>query len=104
MLDSNGFLKQESLDLAWNPVVIPSTGFVSPMGLGWFVQSHRGQRVVWHFGNVGSAYSSLLLKLPDQKITFILLANSDGLSATFQLPAGNVTKSLFATLFLRLVT
>ena len=37
-------------------------------------------------------------------MTFILLANSDGLSATFQLPAGNVTKSLFATLFLRLVT
>jgi len=74
------------------------------MGLGWFVQSHRGQRVVWHFGSVVNAYSSLLLKLPDQKITFILLANSDGLSATFQLPAGNVTKSLFATLFLRLVT
>jgi CubicO group peptidase (beta-lactamase class C family) len=103
-LDSNLILKQESLDLAWHPVVIPATGFVSPMGLGWFVQSHRNQRVVWHFGNVGNAYSSLLLKLPDQKITFILLANSDGLSATFQLPAGNVTKSLFATLFLRLVT
>lgn len=104
MLDSTLILKQETLDTAWNPFTIPATGFVSPMGLGWFVQSHRNQRVVWHFGNVGSAYSSLLLKLPDQKITFILLANSDGLSATFQLPAGNVTKSLFATLFLRLVT
>jgi len=104
MLDSTGTLRQETRDTAWNPVVIPTTGFVSPMGLGWFVQSHRNQRVVWHFGNIGNAYSSLLLKLPDQKITFILLANSDGLSATFQLPAGNVTKSLFATLFLRLVT
>ena len=103
-LDSNRTLRQETLDLAWNPFVIPTTGFVSPMGLGWFVQSHRNQRVVWHFGNVGNAYSSLLMKLPDQKITFILLANSDGLSATFQLPAGNVTKSVFATLFLRLVT
>jgi CubicO group peptidase (beta-lactamase class C family) len=104
MLDSpEGILHQETLDMAWNPVVTPA-GFVSPMGLGWFVQSHRGERVVWHFGNIGNAYSSLLLKLPDRKITFILLANSDGLSATFQLPAGNVTKSLFATLFLRLVT
>jgi len=107
-LDSNHILLQETLDAAWNPVVTPAgfvpAGFVSPMGLGWFVQSHRGQRVVWHFGNIGNAYSSLLLKLPDQKITFILLANSDGLSASFQLPAGDVTKSLFATLFLRLVT
>jgi len=102
--DPNGILRQETLDRAWNPFVIQTTGFVSPMGLGWFVQSHRGERVVWHFGNVGNAYSSLLMKLPDRKITFILLANSDGLSATFQLPAGNVTKSLFATLFLRLVT
>ncbi len=104
MLEPNAILHQETLDLAWNPFVIQATGFVSPMGLGWFVQSHRNERVVWHFGNVGNAYSSLFLKLPDRKITFILLANSDGLSATFQLPAGNVTKSLFATLFLRLVT
>lgn len=101
-LDANAILLQETIDKAWNPVKLGE--FVSPMGLGWFVQNHRGQRVVWHFGNIGNAYSSLLLKLPDQKITFILLANSDGLSATFQLPEGNVTKSLFAALFLRLVT
>ena len=103
MLDSNGILLQETLDTAWNPVA-SGVGLVSPMGLGWFVQSHNGERVVWHFGNIGNAYSALLLKLPERKLTFILLANSDGLSATFQLPAGNVTKSLFATLFLRLVT
>ena len=52
MLDSNAILHQETLDMAWNPVVTPA-GFVSPMGLGWFVQSHRGERVVWHFGNIG---------------------------------------------------
>lgn len=104
MLDSTAILRQETLDSAWNPVVVAPTQFVSPMGLGWFVQNYRSQRVVWHFGIIGNAYSSLLLKLPDQKVTFILLANSDGLSATFQLPLGNVTKSLFASLFLRLVT
>jgi CubicO group peptidase (beta-lactamase class C family) len=102
MLEPNGILQPETLDMAWSPVA--TSAGPSPMGLGWFVQSHRDQRVVWHFGNVVNGYSSLLLKLPDQKITFILLANSDGLSATFQLPSGNVTKSLFATLFLRLVT
>jgi CubicO group peptidase (beta-lactamase class C family) len=107
-LDARRILHQETLDLAWNPVRLGTDSLgndiFSPMGLGWFVQNHRGQRVVWHFGMIGNAYSSLLVKLPDQKITFILLANSDGLSNTFQLPAGNVTKSLFAALFLRLVT
>ena len=102
-LDSAVLLRQETLDVAWNPLITPR-GFVSPMGLGWFVQSHRGERVVWHFGLIGNAYSSLVVKLPDRKVTFILLANSDGLSAAFQLPSGNVTRSLFATLFLRLVT
>ena len=102
-LDSTVILRQETLDTAWNPLITPG-GFVSPMGLGWFVQSHRGERVVWHFGMIGNAYSSLVVKLPDRKLTFILLANSDGLSAAFQLPSGNVTRSLFATLFLRLVT
>ena len=102
-LDSTLILRQETLDQAWNPVITPQ-GIVTPMGLGWFVQSYRGERLVWHFGLIGNAYSSLVLKLPERKLTFILLANSDGLSAAFQLPAGNVTKSLFALLFLRLVT
>lgn len=102
-LDSTVFLRQETLDMAWIPLTTPR-GFVSPMGLGWFVQSHRGERVVWHFGLIGGAYSSLVVKLPDRKLTFILLANSDRLSAPFQLSSGNVTRSLFATLFLRLVT
>jgi hypothetical protein len=88
---------------AWTPAA-ERNGIVSPMGLGWFVQTYRGERVVWHFGNVPNAYSSLVLKLPDRKVTFILLANSDGLSAPFQLTKGDVTRSLFASLFLRLTT
>lgn len=103
-LDSNVILEQESLDAAWNPFVVTPTNYVSPMGLGWFVQNQRGERVVWHFGLIPNAYSSLLLKLPERKLTLILLANSDGLSAPFQLSDGNVTRSLFAALFFRLVT
>jgi CubicO group peptidase (beta-lactamase class C family) len=73
-----------------------------PTGLGWFVQNYRGERIVWHFGLVPDAYSSLILKIPSRRITVILLANSDGLSAPYQLQLGDVTRSVFATLFLRL--
>jgi CubicO group peptidase (beta-lactamase class C family) len=100
---AGSLLLSETLAAAWNPVADRS-GQPTPMGLGWFVQFHRGERVVWHFGNVPNAYSSLVLKLPAKKITLILLANSDGLSNAFQLPAGDVTRSLFATLFLKLTT
>jgi CubicO group peptidase (beta-lactamase class C family) len=95
-------LLQETLDAAWTPAAGRSGGAL-PTGLGWFVQSYRGERVVWQFGYIPNAYSSLVLKLPDRHLTFILLANSDGLSAPFQLEQGDVTRSLFATLFLRLV-
>ena len=102
-LDRQVLLREETLAAAWHPAA-DRNGTPSPMGLGWFVQYFRGERVVWHFGYVPNAYSSLILKLPDRKLTFILLANSDGLSAPFQLQAGDVTRSVFAALFLRLTT
>lgn len=73
-----------------------------PTGLGWFVQNYNNQAVVWQFGIVPDAYSSLLVKLPNRRLTFILLANSNGLSAPFSLENGDVTASLFARTFLRL--
>ena len=86
-----------TLNSAWN-----RAGASVPTGLGWFVQSYNGQRLVWHFGIARDAYSSLILKVPDKDLTFILLANSDALSAPYSLENGDVTKSLFATVFLKL--
>lgn len=86
-----------TLNSAWN-----RAGTSAPTGLGWFVQSYNGQRLVWHFGIAKDAYSSLILKVPDKDLTFILLANSDALSAPYSLENGDVTKSLFATVFLKL--
>jgi CubicO group peptidase (beta-lactamase class C family) len=73
----------------------------APTGLGWFVQTYNSQKVVWHFGNIPNAFSSLMIKIPERNLTLILLANSDGLSAPFALERGDVTASLFARLFLR---
>jgi CubicO group peptidase (beta-lactamase class C family) len=76
-------------------------GLPLPTGLGWFVQSYRGEPIVWQFGLVRGGYSALILKAPNRGLTFVLLANSDGLSAPYDLERGDVTASLFAQLFLR---
>lgn len=102
-IDSEILLLNETLAEAWRPVT-SRAGASLPTGLGWFVQTYRGERVVWQFGAVANAYSSLIIKLPARQLTFILLANSEGLSAPFQLDKGDVSRSVFATLLLRIAT
>ena len=90
-------LESATLSRAWEPA-----GSM-PTGLGWFVQRHNGERVVWHFGLARDAYSSLIIKVPSRDLTLILLANSDGLAGpTYNLSNGDVSSNLFASLFLRL--
>jgi CubicO group peptidase (beta-lactamase class C family) len=94
-------LTPESLALAWSNVV-STTGQPLPTGLGWFVQTYNGERVVWSFGSIANASSALVLHVPSRKLTLVLLANSDGLNTAGSLGAGDVTVSPFARLFLRL--
>ena len=81
---------------------LSSSGEALPYGLGWFVQEHAGVKLVWHYGYQPGAYSSLILKAPEQELTLILLANSDGASADFDLGAGDLFSSPFAASFLEL--
>ena len=97
-LSDGVLLQRETLQASWT-----RAGAGAPTGLGWFVQAYNGEPVVWQFGQVKDAYSSLMLKVPNRRLTLILLANSDGLSAPFSLEKGDVTASLFATTFLRLL-
>src|SRR5262249_52757985 len=97
---SSGFLlSPASRNLSWTQTFAGAVPM--PTGLGWFVQGYNGQPIVWQFGLIADAYSSLIVKVPNRGLTFILLANSDGLSAPFALSAGDVTSSLFARLFLK---
>jgi CubicO group peptidase (beta-lactamase class C family) len=98
-LDAGAIVNRRTLnDHAWQRQ--PS----SMMGLGWFVQRVTGnRRVVWHFGNAPGAYSSLLIKVPDEGVTLILLANSEGLTANFPLAKGDVMVSPFARIFFALL-
>jgi CubicO group peptidase (beta-lactamase class C family) len=99
-LDRHWLLRRETQEQAWRPAV-SNGGQALPHGLGWFVQYHRGLKLVWHYGYCPNAYSALYLKVPERNLTFILLANSDGLSAPFYDRWG-VDTSAFACAFLRL--
>jgi CubicO group peptidase (beta-lactamase class C family) len=72
-----------------------------PHAQGWFVQTYEGRRLVWQFGHWPGVTSSFILKVPDEQLTFIVLANSDGLAAGGDFENGDITGSLFARLFLK---
>lgn len=99
LLTDGLLLNEPTRSLAWASQA-SANGRATPAGLGWFVQSYRGEPVVWQFGAVSDAYSSLVLVLPRRRLTFALLANTDGLSAPPAMAAGDVTVSPFAALFL----
>ena len=100
-LDTSLLLLDDTRAEAWSPTIALDRTAM-PTGLGWFVQQYRGESVVWQYGHLPNAYSSMIIKLPARRVTLILLANSDGLVASFDLASGDVTRSIFATLFLRL--
>lgn len=92
-------LTPSTLTGAWTQTKGPSSPL--PTGLGWFVQNYNGEPVVWQFDLTRDAASSMVVKLPNRDITFIILANSDGVAAPFGLAAGDATASPFVRLFLR---
>jgi CubicO group peptidase (beta-lactamase class C family) len=71
-----------------------------PYGLGWFVQDVGGTRVIWHNGYLPDRYSALYIKVPAKRLTLIVFANSDALSAGFELAKGDITRSPIARAFL----
>ena len=101
-LDDGTLLRETTVARAWTAASGPG-GAPQPTGLGWFVQSYRGVPLVWQYGLVANAYSAMVLKIPSRRVTMILLANSDGLVNSFQLEAGDVTRSPFASVLLRML-
>jgi CubicO group peptidase (beta-lactamase class C family) len=97
---ANALLAPATRNAAWTQAYAGDTPL--PTGLGWFVQNYHGEPIVWQFGTIRGGHSAIIIKAPNSGLTFIALANSDGLNAPFALESGDVTASLFATLFLRL--
>jgi CubicO group peptidase (beta-lactamase class C family) len=97
---ANALLAPSTRNTAWTQTVAADNPL--PTGLGWFVQNYHGEPIVWQFGMTRGGHSAIIIKAPNAGLTFIALANSDGLNAPFALESGDVTSSLFASLFLRL--
>jgi CubicO group peptidase (beta-lactamase class C family) len=92
-IDRNAFLRAETQALAFTPVS-PSV----PYGLGWFVQTIEGVKVIWHYG-LWTSNSALIIKVPSKGLTFVALANSDTLTSTVNLGNGDLIASPIAREF-----
>ena len=97
-IDADRFLRPETKELAFTPAR-STTGKTLPYGLGWFVQEIGGQKIIWHYG-YWQANSSLIIKVPERKLTFVILANTDMLSKPYDLGAGDLLKSPVAREFM----
>jgi CubicO group peptidase (beta-lactamase class C family) len=99
-------ISRSTLEKMWSAITIQrdtnQPAITTPTGLGWFVQTTAGQKLVWTFGHIPDAGSALILKVPSKNLTLILLANSGGLAAGNNFEAGDVTTSPFVKVFLRL--
>jgi CubicO group peptidase (beta-lactamase class C family) len=99
-LDEGRLLKAETLARAWQPITSAERQTL-PYALGWFVQQHQGHTLVWHYGHF-LENSTLMVKVPDRRATFVILANSDGLSRWRSLgDNADVLASPAAVLFLQ---
>lgn len=100
-LRSGVLIGGDTLAEAWSAPV-GGNGEPLPHGVGWYVQSYKGEKVAWQYGMTENASSSLMITLPARQMTLILMANSDGLLKLFSPSRGDVSRSPFARLFLNL--
>ena len=98
-IDQNKFVTKETQQLAFTPTV-STKGEPLPYGLGWFTQNYKGTKLLWHYG-FWTGNSSFILKVPEQNITFIIMANSDNLSRPTDLGSGDALSSAVSMAFLK---
>ena len=97
-IDETSLLTSNERTMMFTPATSTS-GSTLPYAIGWFSQTINGVAVQWSYGYwVGN--SALIIRVPSKQRTFIALANSDGLSAKFQLGSGDLMSSPFAEEFL----
>ena len=97
--DGNVLLTEDLKTKVFSPM-ISNDGKPLPYGLGWFIQQREGIKIAWHYGYwVGM--SALIIRVPEKKLAFVLMANNDMLSAPYPLGNGDIWVSSYAKEFLK---
>lgn len=79
-LDNDLLLRPETKKSMFAPA-ISNSGTELPYGLGWFVDNNEQATIIWHYG-YWDAISTLIMKIPEKGLSFVILANSDRLSSS----------------------
>lgn len=96
-LDAGRLLPPERLEaLLAGPELGPSGDY----RWGWFIEDWRGHRLLWHSGWDEERYSALYLKVPAERLTLILLANTEALWWGNSLVRAEIRRSPLAARFL----
>jgi CubicO group peptidase (beta-lactamase class C family) len=99
-LDRNVLLSPEAKEQMFAPAFSTHDDRTELMyGLGWYVQQYEGTRLLWHAGRNPPSVSALYVKVPDESLTFIILANTANLSTPYPLGDGDVLYSTLALTF-----
>jgi CubicO group peptidase (beta-lactamase class C family) len=98
-IDEGMFLQPETWDSVFTPAV-STGGQTLPYGIGWFIHYHQGVKLEWHYGYWDSN-SSLIVRVPERHMTFVVLGNTNMLSRPYHLGVdSNVLRSDVARLFI----
>lgn len=76
---------------------------IGPLGdyrQGWWLEDWAGERLMWHSGWDEGRYSSLYLKVPRQRLTLVVLANTEAVWWGNSLVRAEVAESPIARRFL----
>ncbi len=98
-IDEGRFLTAETWDQVFTPAVSNARQTL-PYALGWFIHEHQGVTFQWHYG-WWTSNSSLIVRVPEQELTFVVMANTNYMSRAYGLGGdANVLRSDVARLFI----
>jgi hypothetical protein len=102
-LDRGTLLAEETKAQMWTPAYSTYRNRSDlQYGLGWYVQEFEGLQMLWHAGRWSPSTSALYLKIPEKQLAFIVLANTDNLTAPFDaIGCGDASKSALVLSFFR---
>jgi CubicO group peptidase (beta-lactamase class C family) len=99
-LDNGGLASPAVMKKLFTPATTPD-GKTLPYAFGWFVQTYRNVRLVWHSGwDEEAGFSAMYLKVPDRHLALILLGNGEGIWWNNPLDKAAIQTSPFAQAFL----